>query len=59
MEERMKDEKHIEFAWKICNLISELNDLLWDHYEERFIEQQNEEVIYRGNLTDNFGCDDF
>jgi hypothetical protein len=55
----MKDEKHIEFAWKICNLISELNDLLWDHYEERFIEQQKEEVIYRGKLTDNFSSDDF
>ena len=55
----MKDEKHIELAWKICNLISELNDLLWAHYEERFIEQQQQEVIYRGNLTDQLGNDDF
>jgi hypothetical protein len=59
MEENMKDEKHIELAWKICNLISELNDLLWDHYEERFIEQQKEEVMYRGNLTGQMGNDVF
>ena len=55
----MEDEKHLELAWKICNLISELNDLLWDHYEERFIEQQKEEVIYTENLTDHLDNDDF
>jgi len=59
MEENMEDEKHIELAWKICNLISEINDLLWDHYEERFIDQQKEEVIYRGKITDNLGSDGF
>ena len=55
----MEDEKHLELAWKICNLISELNDLLWDHYEERFIQQQKEEIIYTGNLTDHLDNDDF
>ena len=55
----MNDEKHIELAWKICNLISQLNDLLWDHYEERFIEQEQEKVIYRGNLTDPMDNEDF
>ena len=55
----MEDEKHLDLAWKICNLISELNDLLWDHYEERFIQQQKDEVIYQGKITDNLGSDDF
>ena len=55
----MEDEKHLELAWKVCNLISELNDLLWDHYEESFIEQQKEEVVYRGELTDHMTKDDF
>jgi hypothetical protein len=55
----MEDEKHIELAWKICNLISQLNDLLWDHYEERFIKQEQEKVIYRGNLADHMDSEDF
>ena len=55
----MKDEEHIDLAWKICNLISQLNDLLWDHYEERFIEQEQEKVIYRGKLTEHMGDDVF
>ena len=59
MEENTEDEKHLELAWKICNLISELNDLLWDHYEERFIQQQKEEVIFCGKISDNLGNDDF
>jgi len=59
MEETMEDEKHIQLAWNICNLISKLNDLLWEHYEEKFIAQQEDEVIYRGNLTDSMNTDDF
>ena len=55
----MKVDKHIELEWKISNLISELNDLLWKHYEKRFIEQQKEEVIYRGKLTEHMGDDVF
>ena len=35
----MEDEKHIQLAWNICNLISQLNDLLWDHYEDRFLDR--------------------
>ena len=50
-EENMKDERQIKLIWNICNLISELNDLLWDHYEEEFFE--HEELIYRGRLTDH------
>lgn len=55
----MEDDKHIELAWIICNMIQKLNDLLWEHYEERFIEQQNQETIYRGSLKDHMGDEDF
>jgi hypothetical protein len=34
----MKDEEEIKAAWEIWNLISRLNDLIWDFYEEAFIE---------------------
>ena len=34
----MKDRAEIETAWKVCNLISRLNDLIWDYYEDGFIE---------------------
>lgn len=35
----MKDRAEIETAWQVCNLISRLNDLIWDHYEENFIDR--------------------
>jgi len=34
----MKDRAEIETAWKLCNLISRLNDMIWDYYEDGFIE---------------------
>jgi len=34
----MKDQNEIKFAWEICNLISRLNDLIWEFYEDDFIE---------------------
>ena len=34
----MKDEKEIQTAWELLNLIEKLNQLLWDHYEDDFIE---------------------
>ena len=34
----MKDRAEIETAWQVCNLISRLNDLIWDYYEDGFIE---------------------
>ncbi len=49
-EEDTKDERQIRLIWNICNLISELNDLLWDHYEEEFLER--DELIYQERLTD-------
>ena len=54
----MKDE--IQTAWIIWNLISRLNDLLWDRYEDQFVQQylNENEVLYRGSLTDHMDCDD-
>ena len=34
----MKDEKEIQTAWEIWVLINRLNDLLWDRYDDEFIE---------------------
>jgi hypothetical protein len=34
----MKDQKEIQIAWEIWNLIERLNDLLWDRYEKGFLE---------------------
>ena len=55
----MEDEKHIQLAWNICDLISQLNDLLWDHYEDQFSELEQDQIIYRGSLTDDMSSDDF
>jgi len=34
----MKDQKEVRIALEIWNLINELGDLLWDRYEEEFLE---------------------
>jgi len=34
----MKDQKEIQIAWEIWNLIEKLNNLLWDRYEDDFLE---------------------
>jgi len=34
----MKDQKEIQIALEIWNLINKLSDLLWDRYEEEFLE---------------------
>jgi len=34
----MKDQKEIQTAFEIWNLTNKLNDLLWDRYEEEFLE---------------------
>ena len=56
----MKDKNEIELAWKIWHLISRLNDLIWDYYEDEFIQQhlQDTDVQYRGSLTDYIRLDD-
>jgi DNA polymerase IIIc chi subunit len=56
----MKDENEIILAWKIWHLISQLNDLIWDYYEDEFIQHHLQEtnVQYRGSLTDYMSLDD-
>lgn len=34
----MKDQKEIRIALEIWNLINKLSDLLWDRYEEDFLD---------------------
>ena len=34
----MKDQKGIQIAFEIWNLTNKLSDLLWDRYEEEFLE---------------------
>jgi len=34
----MKDQKEIQIASEIWTLTNKLNDLLWDRYEEEFLE---------------------
>jgi hypothetical protein len=47
----MRDEDEIKVAWEIWNLISRLNDLIWDFYEEDFIELLKKE--YGKRQTDS------
>jgi len=55
----MKDENEIKFAWKIFHLLSLLNDLIWEYYEDEFLQfQQHTHVLYRGSLNDHMGHDD-
>ena len=56
----MKNENEIRFAWEIWHLISKLNDLIWDYYEDEFIDQHLKEYDeqYRGSLTDYMSLDD-
>jgi hypothetical protein len=55
----MKDKNEIQLAYTVWTLIAKLNDLLWDHYEENFIQLQKEEVVYCGSLTDDLDNNDF
>ena len=34
----MKEPQEVRFAWVIWNLLSHLNDRLWDRYEEEFLQ---------------------
>ena len=34
----MKDQKEIQIALEIWNLINKLSDLLWDRYDKEFLE---------------------
>ena len=46
-------------AYTLWTLIAKLNDLIWDHYEEDFIQYQKQEVVYSGSLNDHLDNDDF
>ena len=35
----MKNEDTIQVAWEISNLMARLNDLLWNQFENEFIER--------------------
>ncbi|MDI7260731.1 MAG: hypothetical protein QME90_12520 [Thermodesulfobacteriota bacterium] len=46
----MKDQKEIRIALEIWNLINKLSDLLWDRYEEGFLQiylKEEEDKILR------------
>lgn len=34
----MKDQKEVQIAWEMLNLLEKLNQLLWDRYEDDFID---------------------
>lgn len=55
----MKDKNEIMIAWQIWHLISRLNDLIWDHYEDEFVQlcQQYDQHDWK-NLTDTLWLDD-
>ena len=38
-----REEKEIQTAWEIWNRINRLNDLLWERYEESFLQIYLEE----------------
>jgi len=39
----MKEEKEMQIAWEIWNLINKLNDLLWNRYEDSFLKIYSQE----------------
>ena len=55
----MKDKNEIMIAWQIWHLISKLNDLIWDYYEDEFVQlcQQYDEHDWK-NLADTLWLDD-
>ena len=44
----MKDQKEIQIALQIWNLINKLGDLLWDRYDKEFLD------IYRKEEDDKY-----
>lgn len=49
----MKEQNEIQLAWEIWNLIDRLNTLIWDRYEDEFIETylREEEKKYFSTLS--------
>jgi hypothetical protein len=50
----MKNENEIQLAWNMWNLIEKLSELLWDRYDNEFIERYLilEEEKYWGSHSD-------
>lgn len=40
----MKDQNEIQLAWQLWDLVSRINDLLWDRYGDEFIDIHLTEV---------------
>jgi hypothetical protein len=55
----MKTENEIRLAWEIWHLIARLNDVIWDFYEDEFIDLNLKEsdLLDRANFTDYMGLD--
>lgn len=41
----MRESQEVRVAWVIWNLLSHLNDRLWDRYEEEFLELTKPEEL--------------
>jgi hypothetical protein len=50
----MNNEKEIQIAWTLWHLMAKLNELIWNRYENEFIEQylQLEEGTYWQSQSD-------
>ena len=46
----MEEKKEVQTAREICNLINQLNDLLWEKYGEDFLDLQEEDDPCLGPL---------
>ena len=52
----MNNEKETQIAWEISNLIEKLNNLIWNQYENEFIDrylQLQEEKYWKSQLDDD------
>ena len=47
----MKTQKEIQTAWQIWILINRLNDLLWDRYDEEFIQIDLQDKVHKSPNT--------
>ena len=48
----MKTSTEVEIAWEIWHLISRLNDLIWDLYENEFMNILEKKEDIKSNLND-------
>ena len=48
----MKTSTEVEIAWEIWHLISRLNDLIWDLYENEFMNILEKEECMKLKLSD-------